>query len=183
MSLVVALGVRAALAELLGVPGLVQVKWPNDIMCTEGKFAGILIETIVLAAQNEGSQAHRVALVGIGINVRRPQDGAFEHAAYLSDYTDEALEIKQVISIVLQNLKEYYGRWKDADCCFEEFKDEYERHLSLLGKQVQVTNLGTKDFCEGIARGVDEQGYLLVETVEGVLVPVASGEVTLRKIS
>ncbi|MDR1358299.1 MAG: biotin--[acetyl-CoA-carboxylase] ligase, partial [Coriobacteriales bacterium] len=86
LSLIVALALRTMLAEYLqqeqtraqgarSNPQDIQVKWPNDITCSEGKIAGILVESVPLASKR------RVAIVGVGINVTQPTDTASPSAA------------------------------------------------------------------------------------------------------
>ena len=46
----------------------IQIKWPNDLMVDGRKLAGILVETFGAGA------GRRAAVIGVGINVVRPQD-------------------------------------------------------------------------------------------------------------
>ena len=62
---------------------------------------------------------------------------------------------------------------------FEALRAGYESRLTLSGSPVRVSGLDGSVIAEGIARGVDEQGRLLVESEQGV-VAVTAGEVTLR---
>ena len=69
IALVVALAVRDALAALLAARGIplegVQVKWPNDVVCPQGKLCGISSEFVKGAL-----------CVGIGVNVFEPYEKA-----------------------------------------------------------------------------------------------------------
>ncbi len=59
----------AAAAELVADLGLAPVlKWPNDLLLDGRKLAGILCEA-------RGTPASWLAVVGIGLNVRRPVQG------------------------------------------------------------------------------------------------------------
>jgi biotin-(acetyl-CoA carboxylase) ligase len=77
LSLIVGLALRAVLAEFivqeqaaapgaLDGPQLIQLKWPNDIVCARGKLAGILVEAVQL------TPARKVAIVGLGVNITPP---------------------------------------------------------------------------------------------------------------
>lgn len=49
-------------------PGVaLRIKWPNDLLLGGRKLAGILIESIV------GGDGHRVAVIGVGVNVSQGQ--------------------------------------------------------------------------------------------------------------
>lgn len=188
LSLVIALGVRKALAHLVSAEEdeckesdnknvsaqSIGVKWPNDILCSQGKLVGILIEAIA------DPTVQGTLLVGIGVNVARPAIGAHEAAAYLSDLCTTVPDIQKVAHEVLEQVGAYYQRWLEAGCDFAVFKDEYTAHLTQLGRQVKATNYDAKIAAEGRVEGVDEQGYLILRTEDGLLTRVAGGEVTLR---
>ena len=56
--------------------------------------------------------------------------------------------------------------------------DSYEAHLINLGKQVRV--LDPKGEYSGTAKGINEQGELLVQTEDGTVRTVYAGEVSVR---
>jgi BirA family biotin operon repressor/biotin-[acetyl-CoA-carboxylase] ligase len=164
LSLVVALGVRAALAPI--VPSI-QIKWPNDIICAEGKLAGILIET----TDGQG-------IVGVGLNVWR-QGAANERAAYLQDMTSESLDFEKVAVLVIDSILAYYYQWVTNGYEFASLAADYNSKLGMLGKEIRVSALSGQVLGSGIARGVDMNGQLLVDDGARV-VAVSAGEVTLR---
>lgn len=58
------------------------LKWPNDVICPEGKLAGLLCETVYTsqtALPHDGSPVLRskapYLLLGIGLNLRSPEGG------------------------------------------------------------------------------------------------------------
>lgn len=52
---------------LSGIVDGLYIKWPNDIICSEGKLSGILIENILQGA------AIKSSVIGIGINLNQIQ--------------------------------------------------------------------------------------------------------------
>lgn len=188
LSLVVALGVRRALELLVKKQSQINheesdndsslqciaVKWPNDILCSQGKLVGILIEALA------DSELDGLMLVGIGVNITRPSQGAHENAAYLSDLIEDVPDTLEVAQSVLSQVGNYFCRWQAAEYDFLVMKDEYEAHLTQLGKQVKATNYASGVVTEGRVEGVDELGYLLLCTERGELNRIAGGEVTLR---
>jgi BirA family biotin operon repressor/biotin-[acetyl-CoA-carboxylase] ligase len=160
--------------QRLGVEG-VGLKWPNDLLITDRKLGGILIE---LRAESSGPAC---VVIGIGLNVAlgtalleqiaatglAPIDlasaglkGAQRNAVaagLISSFVEGLLEFER------DGLKGFVQRWMDADV--------------LRGRPITVT--GTEGFTKGVARGIDLEGALLVETPQGLL-RFISGDVSVR---
>ena len=168
LALAAALGIAEGLEALGVVP---TVKWPNDVLAGGGKVAGVLLEM--------SAEADRVdwVVIGVGVNVRRPADldARAAGATYLRDVADDS--VPAVVAALLDGIASAYRRWVDGG--FPALQNGYESRLALLGAPVRVSGLDGVVRAEGIARGVDDQGRLLVESERGV-VAVVAGEVTLR---
>ncbi len=68
-SFVAALGLFDAMAMVTGRPELFALKWPNDVLLSGGKLAGILLEAV-----NGGALA-----IGLGVNLASaPEPGTLE---------------------------------------------------------------------------------------------------------
>lgn len=165
LSLIVGLGVLRA-ARKLGVEE-VYLKWPNDVFLSEGKFCGTLLE---MSAQ---ADCVDFVIAGTGINVNRGQD-ALPGSAYLSDLVGEQ-SLARVAAVLLNEICALYDQWKVAGYSFLPFVAEYTEHLSLVGQDVCVRRMDGSILAEGVARGVDENGCLLVGKTA-----VIAGDVTLR---
>lgn len=142
----------------LGVP--CGLKWPNDLLTSDGrKLAGILLE-----ADLRGEEARR-AVLGIGLNVGSAPEGA----GYLQEWVP-GLTRATVLGEVLAALEHWLAQpapdilaaWKAASL--------------TLGRRVQVQTL--QGPVEGLARDLDVQGNLLVDTPSGQ-VTVTAGDVQL----
>lgn len=171
LSLVVALSVRRA---LLSVGALmsdeVQVKWPNDVVCAQGKLAGISMEAHVGGC-----------CVGIGVNVWRPaeapQVGGKNVPAYLAELARNGLgrvEDPQVAidftgDEVMDALWRRYAQWQREG--FAPFVDEFNACNALSGKQVSIADRNGAVVASGPVTGVSAEGSLLVANA-----PVSSGE-------
>ncbi|WP_454762541.1 biotin--[acetyl-CoA-carboxylase] ligase [Cupriavidus campinensis] len=178
LSLAVGLSVAEALEDLDPALGRrVGLKWPNDLQIDGRKLAGILIESV------PGSVPGVIwAVIGIGLNLVR--DARMEAAlgrplAGVSEGLpgfDAARDPTRILGAVLNRLAamrmEFLAegfapmapRWSARDA----FRDEPVRLLHDGALQA-----------EGLARGVDADGHLLLETATG-LQRIASGEVSLR---
>ncbi|MDR1713294.1 MAG: biotin--[acetyl-CoA-carboxylase] ligase [Coriobacteriales bacterium] len=165
LPLVMALGVQQALAA--AVPGL-GIKWPNDLLCAQGKLCGILVEGPV----NDS------LIVGIGINIQRPMAGSIPGAAYLSDFNQSA-GTEQTCAAVLNATLGYWRRWLQARCSFAPLAEEYRSRMLLCGEPANVRTATGSLVATGHITGIDDEGRLLLEH-GGHQQAVAVGEVTLR---
>jgi biotin-(acetyl-CoA carboxylase) ligase len=133
-------------------------------------------------------------VVGIGINVNRPAQGAFERAVYLSDanavsgHFGLAPESIPSTPIALQPIAEAVSSaviattaaWQDAAFDFAPLTAEYNRQLAILGEQVTVRDAHGTVVASGTVQGVDARGHLLLSSF-GSTETVTAGEVTLRE--
>ncbi len=81
------------------------------------------------------------------------------------------------VAALLDGIASAYRRWVAGG--FRALHADYESRLALVGSPVRVSGLDGAVRAEGVARGVDDEGRLLVESERGV-VAVVAGEVTLR---
>jgi BirA family biotin operon repressor/biotin-[acetyl-CoA-carboxylase] ligase len=168
LTLAVGLGVRAALAPAsLARLGL---KWPNDVLAEGRKLAGILCE-----GQFTGSSLSAV-VIGIGINVLAapyPPELA-SHVVCLEALAGDGARVPPREQLLVDVLAEVEAR---LDTCtsqgFAALFSDFAEHDALAGERVEVSGGAA---LAGIARGVDTEGRLLVES-DGLLVPVLSGTV------
>ncbi|WP_139651665.1 biotin--[acetyl-CoA-carboxylase] ligase [Raoultibacter phocaeensis] len=180
LSLVVALAVRETL-RAYGARG-VCVKWPNDVLCDQGKLCGISLEAL-----------DRSVCIGIGINVFAPDEfppttGAFQ-PAYLERVGDLGAFGKRVLSEpealrneVLETLAAHllaaldrcYARWLAEG--FEAFTSEYHDCAFLNGRSVGISSMSGDIVASGRVVRVDERGNLVLLDEHGREHCIASGE-------
>ena len=136
-----------------------RLKRPNDVVSRSGrKIAGTLIEVI-----------GDISLVGIGVNVNN--------------------EIPPKIREIAVSLKELAGREVDRMSLLTEIRNNVYRYLHnpfaalerrrerdyLKNKRVRI--FVNKHVIEGIARGINDDGFLLVETDEGIKTIISATKV------
>ena len=174
LSLAAGVAARRALRRL-GFPGL-SLKWPNDIVHADGKVGGILIDLRGEAA----GPAYFV--VGIGINIRLPakvREGLRAEGVEALDLASigQAPKRNEAAAVLIAELTtallEFGGRGMAA------FVDEWQEADALAGRAVRVLQ-GSRHL-DGLARGVDGDGALMLET-GGVRRRILSGEVSVRQI-
>ncbi|HEX9686198.1 MAG TPA: biotin--[acetyl-CoA-carboxylase] ligase, partial [Burkholderiales bacterium] len=169
------LAVGVALARALGSAGAgsVALKWPNDVLWRKGKLAGVLTE---LQGDALGPTA---VVIGVGVNVRlseatRARIG--QAAADLETACGAAPDRNRLLAgvlIELDRVLEAFGR--DG---FAAVRDEWQRRHAQQGRRVTLT-LADGKRRSGRARGVAEDGALLLETGSGTQ-RFHSGEIGLR---
>ncbi len=169
------LSIMAALAVAdtveLATLASAQLKWPNDIYVSGKKVGGVLIETHVRDGRVN------LALVGIGINVSRPDDEAplyvGTNAIWLSDLVQKAPDITELLAAVLGSFTTWYQRLQSSDCA--SIMDAHNRRNLLMGRELEART------CDGVVvgrgMGIDSQGALLVEDKDGAVTAIIEGEV------
>lgn len=174
LSLAVGVAIRRALARC-GVEG-VQLKWPNDLVCAAGKLGGILIEM-----RSEAAGPVQV-VVGVGLNVAldaasRARIGALgQPAADLAGLSDRAPARVDLVAALLEEGIGAMQRFEREG--FAPFLREWSAADALAGRGVHLQG-GHGGPPEGIARGIAEDGALLVEH-GGTIHRVIAGEVSVR---
>jgi len=172
------LAVGVACARTLREVGLdaVGLKWPNDLHVEGRKLGGILIEH-----RAEAGGPCRV-IIGIGLNVAmtgaqaqtvsQPWIGLHEA---LAAHGQPLVTRRVLASTLLRQLVLAIKTFERSG--FDAFAADWSA-LDLT-RDREVTIQGQQSSYQGIARGVDEHGALMVEAL-GQLQTVHSGEVSLR---
>lgn len=133
-----------------------DLRWPNDVLIGERKCAGIL-------AQAEDS----FLIAGIGINVEQTSfpEGLDTPATSLAIETGgRAPEIERLLDTLVQTVLDWTSRES------AEIRRAFEERSSfVLGRRVTV------DGVAGVTEGLDENGFLLLRTDNGVQTISAGG--------
>jgi BirA family biotin operon repressor/biotin-[acetyl-CoA-carboxylase] ligase len=167
LSLAVGVALAQAL-EALGAGG-VALKWPNDVLLRGRKLAGVLIELL------PGSDMP-AAVIGVGLNLRLPPDFLQAiPAAGLAETLAELPTRSQLLARLLLELEAALAAFDRAG--FAAFRESWMTRCAHL--DAPVTLIGDGGGSEGVCRGVDDDGALLLQTAAG-LQRVVSGDVSLR---
>ena len=158
--------IAVALARRLRDAGAtrVGVKWPNDLYCGAGKLAGVLIE-----------RRASLCVAGVGVNVALPQDAdaaigrpGMTLGATLADTGLPSPDGDRVAALVIEAV------FEAADCTSSATKSALARCFApldlLRDKPVEVVPTAgvARASFRGVARGVNEEACLRVETPRGV---------------
>lgn len=138
----------------------IAIKWPNDLQHKGAKLAGILTEM-----RAEPGRVHAVVL-GFGINLKPPAEGWPEDigkpATDLQSIGGPVFRL-DVISSVLASLDEWYERYLKEG--FAPVHRAWWQAHAACGRPVRVHD--GRDYIEGIAVALDEDGALLLRTERG----------------
>jgi BirA family biotin operon repressor/biotin-[acetyl-CoA-carboxylase] ligase len=173
LSLIAGLSVASAVEEVTGLKP--DLRWPNDLMLGGKKFCGILTE------MNAEVTRVRYAVVGIGINVNQwefPPDLA-DIATSLRIATDREWSRVELTASLLQSLDREYRALNSGNigsARADVFRRFEQASSYARGKHVTVDEDGGY---EGVTAGLDERGFLLVQTLTGIRT-VLSGSVRPR---
>lgn len=156
----------------LGIPEL-GLKWPNDIYCQKKKLAGLLIQCI-----GELSGASKM-IIGLGLNVSMSR---YRHASIDQEWTDICSNVTNWQCSRNKLAAELINALVDGMYDFEnntvtDLLSRWSRWDVMHNAKVDV--LSDQVTQQGIARGIDEKGCLLLETKSG-LRQILVGDVTLR---
>jgi BirA family biotin operon repressor/biotin-[acetyl-CoA-carboxylase] ligase len=147
------------------------LKWPNDVLARGRKLAGILTE--VAAAQ-------RFIVVGIGLNVTLRDDEVPDaDATSLRSLGVAAPDRTQLISALLRELGMRIDSWLAAGGAGAGLIADYRARSATIGMTVRAILPGGRDVV-GVARSIDEQGRLHIDSDAGTVAVSAGDVVHLR---
>ncbi len=172
----------AAADAIRAVSGLsvgqnIDLRWPNDLLIGPRKAGGILVEANSEASTKSGLVAF--AVVGVGINVHQ--------SSFASDLSTPATSLdlesgrrisrQSLLIFLLESLqRETHGLLDGASAQTIPQRVE-EASTWVRGRMVEVFG---PQACTGITDGLDEHGFLLVHTADG-LVTVQTGGIRAAK--
>ena len=152
-----------AVAAVAGIDAV--LKWPNDVLADGGKLAGILSE--VAAPQP-------IIVVGVGLNVTLRSDEVTEAGiTSLLELGVEAPDRDRLVRRLLHEFGIRVAAWRNSGGA--SLIGDYRARSITIGSQVRAILPGDREIA-GLARDVDEQGRLLIES-DGRVFAVSAGDV------
>ena len=124
-----------------------KLKWPNDLLVSEKKICGILLEKI---SEN--------VIVGIGLNVNISKMNT-ENWTSMSVETKKRFNLKEVLDVLINNMRYYYSLYEKRE--FSKIIEEWKQNSCTLGKNVIVETI--PETLSGKAIDIDENGFLILD--------------------
>lgn len=164
--------VSKAIEKITGIE--TSIKWINDIYVNKKKVCGILTEAVT---NFETGMIDKIIL-GIGINFNASDEGfpddIVNKAGALYNGNTKNITRNMLISQLII----------EVDKCISNIEDEniieyYKSKSMVIGKFINVLNMGEETSIKGKAVDIDKNGFLIIETENG-LITLNSGEISIR---
>ena len=155
----------------------IGIKWVNDLYYHDKKIAGILTEAVT----NIEAQKVDALIVGMGINLHIDDAIIPEDLKPIIGSLFSPQEIPDSFSrneFVARYLKEWNTCYEEINAGKRDFMEEYKDHSIIVGKKINVIS-GMKTY-PAIAKSVDNNGHLIVQTDDGTIHSLSYGEVSIR---
>jgi len=149
------------------------IKWPNDLLLSGAKVAGLLNE---MSAETEKVN---FIVLGLGVNINMRQEQFMTELRHPA--TSLLLETGKPVSrlaftrALLEALDDLYDVYLKKG--YAPVREEWLGRCNFIGKSVRVTFRERE--LRGTAEGIDEEGALLVRISDGLLERVLAGDVTI----
>jgi BirA family biotin operon repressor/biotin-[acetyl-CoA-carboxylase] ligase len=167
LSFVAALAVHDAVVELAPeIRPMLELKWPNDLLLSGAKVAGILIE-------GEGREEEGAVAIGIGINcTAHPAEAAYpatDLAAGGASVTADAL-----LAALSVKMSGRLAQWNSGNG-FATIRADWLARAAGIGETIRV-GLADRELA-GRFEGLDDAGGLVLVAPDGGKTVVAAGDV------
>jgi BirA family biotin operon repressor/biotin-[acetyl-CoA-carboxylase] ligase len=151
ISFLTAVAVADAVDALLPKQTRATLKWPNDVLVSDGKIAGILVE-----------RAGDVVIIGIGLNIlQAPPNTPYKTATLVG--AGGLATVDGARDIMLDRLGNHLTTW--AEHGFGPVRAAWLARAHPIGTTLRTTLGGQTE--EGMFAGLDEDGAMLLDTADG----------------
>jgi len=173
LSLAVAIAIARALDEA-GIKG-VQLKWPNDLQWQNKKLSGILLEMV------GDPTGDCYVIVGVGVNLSINQRIAAQIDQPWTDVftaAGKSVGRNYLAGLMIKHLVMMMQAYPKTG--LKILLDEWHQLDAMLDREVRLVT--AQETVQGIAKGVDEDGALLLQRGDAIH-RIHSGEVSLRPVT
>jgi BirA family transcriptional regulator, biotin operon repressor / biotin---[acetyl-CoA-carboxylase] ligase len=168
-----AAGLAAAQAIRTAAGLDVDLRWPNDLLIGPHKAGGILVE----AKTQSESLPHAVLGIGINVHQRAFPPGLATPATSLDLEVGQRISRQTLLLVLLKSLERETRALSDSGAAITILERVEHNSTWIRGRHVQVHG---PQACAGITAGLDQNGFLRVETASGIVTVQTGG---LRDIS
>jgi len=144
------------------------IKWPNDILVSGKKVSGLLTE---MSAEQD-----RIRHIVLGIEMGDLPPEVRCLTTSLAAEAGATINRTALLQQLLRDLEIWYKKFLTHD---EDVLEEWKKLNLTVGNRVTVSGAG--ESLKGLAKGVDNEGRLIVRGDDGTDHTVAAGDVTILK--
>ncbi|MBO4375019.1 MAG: biotin--[acetyl-CoA-carboxylase] ligase [Lachnospiraceae bacterium] len=171
LTMVMAISALQGIEEITGLEPF--IKWPNDIVINGKKCVGILTEMSA-----EPDYIHYVVTgTGVNVNTESFPDEIREMATSLYLEGGRKYSRSKLTAAIINAFEKNYELFEERGD-LGAFSKLYNSRCVNAGKRVCV--MDPKGSFEGLAKGIDDRGELLVTKDDGEETAVYAGEVSVR---
>ncbi|TWU03860.1 biotin--[acetyl-CoA-carboxylase] ligase [Neorhodopirellula pilleata] len=175
-SIAVGVAIAETIEYLVG-PTRCGLKWPNDVWMLEQKVAGVLIERVDQPKSETVIESKPLLIIGIGLNIgsspRLDELATTSLVEATGRLISQAEVLAELVPRLIERLQELSGQTSDVVASFRS-------RCVLTSRGVRCVVDG--QVVEGICRGIEDSGELLVQTPAGMQ-RCRSGEVTQVRLA
>ena len=142
-----------------------QIKWPNDLILSSRKCAGILIETQVSLNKIQA------IIVGFGINIYKQEfeNELKQSAIALEDFNNQTYDCNLFLSNLFNHLDDFL---------YTKNTIEYiKKHMIPIGSYVSISRNNTKEIVKII--DLNSEGQLIIERNNGEILTLFNEEISV----
>ncbi|WP_158367968.1 bifunctional biotin--[acetyl-CoA-carboxylase] ligase/biotin operon repressor BirA [Candidatus Williamhamiltonella defendens] len=168
LSLVIGILITQVLHNLGGLD--IRVKWPNDLYYRDKKLAGVLVE--LLGKKFKPAQV----IIGIGLNINNTlsNKGIEQNWSHLKE-AGITIDRNKLTALLLSKLRSQLIAFEKTG--LSTFISKWHELDNYLNRPVKLI-VGDQQI-QGISRGIDQYGGLLLETKGGIKT-YQIGDISLR---
>ncbi|MBU2862222.1 biotin--[acetyl-CoA-carboxylase] ligase [Reinekea forsetii] len=167
-SLIVGVAVARAIRRYCHIE--VGLKWPNDIYVNRKKLGGILCE------MQGNPQDDPLLVAGVGLNVGYNPDGLDYETCSLASLGVNQRDRTELLAAIVN---ETIGAFSDGSVLkVASLLDEWRSLDIMLDRPIKMMRGDL--VVNGVAKGIDNKGQLLMQDEEGKLKVLNGGEVSIR---
>ena len=148
----------------------VKIKWPNDIFLNDLKLCGIMSELIT-------EKNFCCAIIGIGLNLYQtlfPQE--ISNTAISLKKAGVEFDVNRLISSIIWEIDRHV---KLIDERFDDLLSDFSASSLIIDTPVRI--IRADSVIDGIVKGFDKNGLLILKAFDGRLHIIDSGDVSLRR--
>lgn len=146
----------------------IGLKWPNDVIGTKGKIAGILIEAT-------GNTKSCRVIIGIGINWNIRQELFKTIDQPCSNAGIQKISRSEFVAQLILNINDIINEFKQNKLI--NILSIWQENDVFMHKNINLVQSNT--MTPAIYKGINKEGLLIVE-IENKLKAIASGEVSIK---
>lgn len=174
---ILTLVISIALAEKIRAEGTdALIKWPNDILIDSKKVAGVLTE---MEPRGDGVD---YVIVGIGVNlnispedIKKEMGEIAEIATSLREATGKEVDRAKFTADLIREVEDWYKKFLGKGKSL--IINEWMKRWGAANSRVRASFDGKT--IEGIATGIDQNGYLIIKKDDGEIERIIAGDVVI----